>query len=125
MADGPNIGLIVPRCEELPAFYQAADEMGFHSLWFTEMLFARTWMGRKDLNPFGVLAEAPTATPSGRNPKIRVNQLWSSPGTNKCVSKTVLDVRKAFPWSLANTWSEASFPVRRESSVPVGTGGQR
>ncbi len=39
MADESNVGLIVPRYEELPAFYQAADQMGFHSLWVTEMLF--------------------------------------------------------------------------------------
>ncbi|MCH8989456.1 MAG: hypothetical protein IIA92_11705 [Chloroflexi bacterium] len=58
MADGHEIDLIVPRFEELPALYQAADQTGFHSLWFTEMLFDRTWMGRRDLNPFGVLAEA-------------------------------------------------------------------
>ena len=49
MADGPNIGLIVPRFEELPAFYQAAEEMGFHSLWLTEMLFNRTREGGRGL----------------------------------------------------------------------------
>ena len=40
MADGPKIDLIVPRFEEITAFYQAADQMGFHSLWFTETLFS-------------------------------------------------------------------------------------
>ena len=40
MADESNVGLIVPWFEELPAFYQAADQMGFHSLWVTEMLFS-------------------------------------------------------------------------------------
>lgn len=40
MADGPYIDLIVPRFEEITPFYQAADRMGFHSLWFTELLFS-------------------------------------------------------------------------------------
>ena len=66
MADGPKVGpkvgLIVPRFEEFPAFYQAADQMGFHSLWVTEMLFNRAWTGTRGLDPFGVLAAAATAT---------------------------------------------------------------
>lgn len=61
MADGPNIDLIVPMFEELPPFYQAADEMGFHSLWFTEMLFSQTWIGQRDLK-FGVLPAAAAVT---------------------------------------------------------------
>ena len=40
MDDGPNIDLIVPRSEEIPDFYQAAEQMGFHALWFTETLFS-------------------------------------------------------------------------------------
>ena len=40
MADGPNIDLIVPRYVEIIPFYQAADQMGFHALWFTETLFS-------------------------------------------------------------------------------------
>ena len=43
MADGPNIGLIVPRFEEFPAFYQAADQMGFHFLWVNKTLFNHAW----------------------------------------------------------------------------------
>ncbi|SVD01911.1 uncharacterized protein METZ01_LOCUS354765, partial [marine metagenome] len=50
MTDGPQIGLIVPRFEELSAFYQAADQMGFHSLWVTEMLFNRAWTGSNGLD---------------------------------------------------------------------------
>jgi alkanesulfonate monooxygenase SsuD/methylene tetrahydromethanopterin reductase-like flavin-dependent oxidoreductase (luciferase family) len=41
MDDGPNIDLIVPRNEEMPDFYQTADQMGFHALWFTEKLFSQ------------------------------------------------------------------------------------
>ena len=36
MADGPNIDLIVPKFKERPDFYQAAEQMRFHCLWFTE-----------------------------------------------------------------------------------------
>ncbi len=39
-ADGPNIDLIVPRYVEITLFYQVADQMGFHALWFTETLFS-------------------------------------------------------------------------------------
>ena len=53
MADESNIGLIVPRFEEFPAFYKAADQMGFRSLWVTEMLFNRAWTGKRGLDPFG------------------------------------------------------------------------
>ncbi len=56
MSDGPNVGLIVPRFEEFSAFYQAADQMGFHSLWVTEMLFNHAWSGTRRLDPPGVLA---------------------------------------------------------------------
>ena len=62
MTDGPQIGLIVPRFEELSAFYQAADQMGFHSLWVTEMLFNRAWTGSKGLDSFGVLTAAASVT---------------------------------------------------------------
>ncbi len=62
MADGPNIGLIVPRFEEFSAFYQAADQMGFHSLWVTEMLFNHPWWGKRGQDPFGVLAAAAAIT---------------------------------------------------------------
>ena len=62
MADGPNVGLIVPRFEEFSAFYQAADQMGFHSLWVTEMLFNHAWWGTKRLDPLGVLSAAAAAT---------------------------------------------------------------
>ena len=62
MADGPNVGLIVPRSEEFSAFYQAADQMGFHSLWVTEMLFNQAWTGKRRLDPPGVLAAAAAAT---------------------------------------------------------------
>ncbi len=58
MADGPNIDLIVPRSEEIAPFYQAADQLGFHALWFTEMLFNRTWDGERGWDPFGVLPAA-------------------------------------------------------------------
>ena len=62
MADGPNIDLIVPRHEEIPAFYQAADEMGFHALWFTEMLFSRGRVDDKGPDTFGVLPAAAAVT---------------------------------------------------------------
>ena len=62
MTDGPQIGLIVPRFEELSAFYQAADQMGFHSLWVTEMLFNRAWTGSNGLDSFGVLTAAASVT---------------------------------------------------------------
>ncbi|MCH8988943.1 MAG: LLM class flavin-dependent oxidoreductase [Chloroflexi bacterium] len=64
MADGPNIDLIVPLFEEITAFYQAADQMGFHALWFTEKLFSHTWMGQRGLglDQFSALAAAAAAT---------------------------------------------------------------
>ncbi len=62
MADGPNVGLIVPRFEELSDFYQSADQMGFHSLWVTEMLFNHAWWGTRRLDPPGVLAAAAAVT---------------------------------------------------------------
>ena len=68
MADGPNIDLIVPKFKEHPDFYQAAEQMGFHCLWFTEALFSRTgisWSGPKgktDPDHFSVLATAAAAT---------------------------------------------------------------
>ena len=58
MADGPNIDLIVRRSEEIPSFYQAADEMGIHRLWFTEMLFSQGWMDGGRPDSFGVLPAA-------------------------------------------------------------------
>jgi alkanesulfonate monooxygenase SsuD/methylene tetrahydromethanopterin reductase-like flavin-dependent oxidoreductase (luciferase family) len=55
MPDGSKIDLIVPRNEKIPSFYQAADQMGFHALWFTETLFSLrrprqgwTFLGRGD-----------------------------------------------------------------------------
>ncbi len=62
MADGPNIDLIVPRSEEIPDFYQAADRMGFHSLWFTEMLFSRGWADGNRPDSFGALPAAAAVT---------------------------------------------------------------
>ena len=62
MADGPNIDLIVPRFEEITAFYQAAEKMGFHSLWFTEMLFSQPWMGQGGRDPYRLLPAAASAT---------------------------------------------------------------
>ncbi|NQW22931.1 MAG: LLM class flavin-dependent oxidoreductase [SAR202 cluster bacterium] len=68
MADEPKMDLIVPRSKERPDFYQAAEQMGFHSLWFTEALFSRTgfdWSGPKektDPDHFSVLATAAAAT---------------------------------------------------------------
>ena len=67
MADGPNIDLIVPRFEEITDFYQAADRMGFHSLWFTEMLFSHGsawgWVGqRRRQDHSSVFAAAAAAT---------------------------------------------------------------
>ena len=63
MADGPNIDLIVPRSEEIPSFYQAADQMGFHSLWFTEMLFSYdSGVAQKGLDPVGILTATAAAT---------------------------------------------------------------
>ena len=62
MADESNLGFIVPRYEELPAFYQAADQMGFHSLWITEMLFNRAWTRTRALDRFGALAAAAAMT---------------------------------------------------------------
>jgi len=62
MADGPNIDLIVPRYEEIPAFYQAADQMGFHRLWFTEMLFSQGWRGQSGLDRYSALTAASAVT---------------------------------------------------------------
>ena len=62
MADGPNVDLIVPRFEEITGFYQAADQMGFHSLWFTETLFSQTWMGQRGLDHLSALTAAAAAT---------------------------------------------------------------
>ena len=67
MADAPKVDLIVPRFEEITAFYQAADQMGFHSLWFTETLFshgtAMGWVGqRRRQDDFSVFAAAAAAT---------------------------------------------------------------
>ncbi len=62
MADESNLGFIVPRYEEFPAFYQAADQTGFHSLWVTEMLFNRAWTAKRGLDPFGALAAAAAVT---------------------------------------------------------------
>lgn len=59
---GPKIDLIVPRFEEIAPFYQAADQLGFHALWFTEMLFNRTWDGVRGWDPFGVLPAAAAVT---------------------------------------------------------------
>ncbi|MCH7737060.1 MAG: LLM class flavin-dependent oxidoreductase [Chloroflexi bacterium] len=66
MADGPNIDLIVPRYEEIPAFYQAADQMGFHALWFTEMLFSQGWRGLRSRDRVSALSAAAAATSSIR-----------------------------------------------------------
>jgi alkanesulfonate monooxygenase SsuD/methylene tetrahydromethanopterin reductase-like flavin-dependent oxidoreductase (luciferase family) len=62
MADESNIGLIVPRFQEFSDFYQAADRMGFHSLWATEMLFNRAWTGTRGLDPFSSMATVAAAT---------------------------------------------------------------
>jgi alkanesulfonate monooxygenase SsuD/methylene tetrahydromethanopterin reductase-like flavin-dependent oxidoreductase (luciferase family) len=62
MADGPNIDLIVPRYEEIPAFYQAADQMGFHALWFTEMLFSQSWRSLRGRDRLIALPAAAAAT---------------------------------------------------------------
>ena len=62
MADESTLGLIVLWFDKLPAFYQAADQMGFHSLWVTEMLFNWTWTRKRGLDPFGALAAAAAAT---------------------------------------------------------------
>jgi len=51
MDDGPNIDLIVPRSEEIPDFYQAAEQMGFHALWFTETLFSQAQAIRRRTSP--------------------------------------------------------------------------
>jgi len=65
----PNIDLIVPLFGEITPFYQAADQMGFHSLWFTETLFSHStsigWfsLGRKrGQDPYGALTAAASAT---------------------------------------------------------------
>ena len=67
MADAPKVDLIVPRFEEITPFYQAADQMGFHSLWFTELLFshgsAMGWVGqRRRQDHSSVFAAAAAAT---------------------------------------------------------------
>ena len=64
MADGPKIDLIVPRFEEITDFYQAAEQMQFHSLWFTETLFSRgsAWGRRIVQDHGGVLTAAAAAT---------------------------------------------------------------
>ena len=51
MDDGPNIDLIVPRSEEIPDFYQAAEQMGFHALWFTETLFSQAQAIQRRTSP--------------------------------------------------------------------------
>ena len=64
MADGPKIDLIVPRFEEITDFYQAAEQMQFHALWFTEGLFSHglAWGRRIDQDHVGVLTAAAAAT---------------------------------------------------------------
>ena len=65
MADASNIGIIVSRGAEFTDFYQAADQMGFHSLWVTEGVFhsvALGWSGGGPKHPFTVLAAAAAAT---------------------------------------------------------------
>ena len=62
MADGPNIGLIVPRSDEITSFYQAADRMGFHSLWFTEMVFSHGWGDGKGRDSICALSAAAAVT---------------------------------------------------------------
>ena len=68
----PNIDLIVPLFGEITPFYQAADQMGFHSLWFTETLFSHStsvrlggWFsfgGKGGQEPYGALTAAASAT---------------------------------------------------------------
>lgn len=62
MPDGPNIDLIVPRYEVISSFYQAADEMGFHALWFTEMLFSQGWRGLRSRDRVSAMGSAAAAT---------------------------------------------------------------
>ncbi|MDA1128582.1 MAG: LLM class flavin-dependent oxidoreductase [Chloroflexi bacterium] len=63
MADRPKIDLIVPRFVDNIPFYQAADQMGFHALWFTEMLFSYdSWRGKSGLDRYGALTAAASAT---------------------------------------------------------------
>ena len=81
MADESNLGFIVPRYEEFPAFYQAADQMGFHSLWVTEMLFNRVWTGTRGLDSFGVLAAAAAVTS-----RIRLLTALTRPRKNPILS---------------------------------------
>lgn len=62
----PNIGLLipgpsvgdVPRPDEYTAFFRAADEMGFHSLWATERVLHRI----RVVQPFTMLAAAAVVT---------------------------------------------------------------
>lgn len=67
MADEPKIDLIVPLYKKIIPFYQAADQLGFHSLWFTERLFSHSlriggWRPKGDLDPYGALTAAASAT---------------------------------------------------------------
>ena len=73
MADRPNIDLIVPRFEVLTDFYQAADQMGFHSLWFTEVLFSQDfWRDQSGLDPSPALNAAVATTSRIRRRLLRV-----------------------------------------------------
>ena len=62
----PNIGLLipgpsvneVPRPDEYTAFFRAADDMGFHSLWATERVLHRI----RVTQPFTMLAAAAVVT---------------------------------------------------------------
>ena len=66
MADVSNIGIIVSRGAEFTDFHQAADQMGFHSLWVTGGMFQSVslgWAGGGGPeHPFTVLAAAAAAT---------------------------------------------------------------
>ena len=62
MADGPNIDLIVPLSDEIASFYRAADQLGFHSLWFTDMVFSQGWIDNERRDAFGVLSAAAAVT---------------------------------------------------------------
>ena len=62
----PNVGLLIPgpsvgdmpRPDEYTAFFRAADEMGFHSLWATERVLHRI----RVVQPFTMLAAAAAVT---------------------------------------------------------------
>ena len=62
----PNVGLLIPgpsvgdmpRPDEYTAFFRAADEMGFHSLWATERVLHRV----RVVQPFTMLAAAAAVT---------------------------------------------------------------